>query len=83
TPTTTPLPDGDALLFFTDGLVERRREPLTDGLDRLCAALALATGSLDDIVDSVTASRSAEDDTAVVAVRRRPPADEEQPLRLR
>ena len=80
TATTTPLSDGESLLFFTDGLVEQRREPLPEGLDRLCAALARAVGPLDDIVDSVIASRSTEDDTAVVAVRRRPSSEEEESL---
>ncbi|NDH85311.1 MAG: histidine kinase, partial [Acidimicrobiia bacterium] len=79
TATTTPLSDGESLLFFTDGLVERRGEPLPEGLDRLCAALGHAAGPLDDIVDSVISSRSAEDDTAVVAVRRHPSADEHEP----
>jgi len=79
TATTTPLSDGESLLFFTDGLVERRGEPLPEGLDRLCAALGHAAGPLDDIVDSVIASRSAEDDTAVVAVRRHPSADQHEP----
>lgn len=79
TATTTPLSDGESLLFFTDGLVERRGEPLPEGLDRLCAALGRAAGPLNDIVDSVIASRSAEDDTAVVAVRRHLSANEEEP----
>lgn len=30
-----PLPPGSTLLLYTDGLVERRNEDLTDGLDRL------------------------------------------------
>ena len=30
----------DTLLFFTDGLVERRDEPIDDGLDRLLTAVA-------------------------------------------
>ena len=42
-------------------------------------ALGRAAGPLNDIVDSVIASRSAEDDTAVVAVRRHLSANEEEP----
>jgi serine/threonine-protein kinase RsbW len=34
------LPQGALLLLYTDGLVERRGEPIDDGLDRLVAAVA-------------------------------------------
>jgi serine/threonine-protein kinase RsbW len=35
-----PLPQGALLLLYTDGLVERRGEPIDDGLDRLVATVA-------------------------------------------
>ncbi|MFI9270587.1 SpoIIE family protein phosphatase [Kitasatospora sp. NPDC052896] len=37
--TELPAPPGSALLLFTDGLVESRRRPITDGLERLRARL--------------------------------------------
>jgi sigma-B regulation protein RsbU (phosphoserine phosphatase) len=37
--TTLDLVSGAVLCFFTDGLVERRDEPLDDGMARLCAAV--------------------------------------------
>lgn len=64
---------GDAtLLLFTDGLVERRGEPIDDGLERLSAAAARYGGEpdfLDRIVREVPDAAGA-DDLAVVAVRR-------------
>ncbi len=38
--TTLTLVSGSALCFFTDGLVERRDEPLDEGIARLCAAVS-------------------------------------------
>ena len=35
------LPPGSTVLLYTDGLVERRSESLTDGLERLLRAVAL------------------------------------------
>ena len=34
------LPKGALLLLYTDGLVERRSEPIDEGLDRLVATVA-------------------------------------------
>lgn len=64
---------GDAtLLLFTDGLVERRGEPIDHGLQRLSAAAARHGGEpdfIDRIVREVPDAAGA-DDLAVVAVRR-------------
>lgn len=38
TATTLPFPSGTTLLLYTDGLVERRAESLTESIDRLVAA---------------------------------------------
>lgn len=38
--TTVELPPGSAVLFFTDGLVESRRQPVDDGMEQLRAVLA-------------------------------------------
>jgi len=74
------------LLLFTDGLVERRDQPLGAGLERLrdtLERLAARGGSLDDLLDAVLAEMlppDPEDDAAVLAVRlhrqdRRRPAE--------
>ncbi len=68
-------PLGDAsLLLFTDGLVERRGEPIDAGLERLADAAARHSGPadfLDPLLDEMVASR-ADDDLAVLLVRRQP-----------
>ncbi|MGE5829132.1 MAG: PP2C family protein-serine/threonine phosphatase [Micromonosporaceae bacterium] len=61
--TTVPLENGSTLLFYTDGLVERRHESIEVGLQRLQAA--------------VRAGRAEEVCAAVMArVAARPPADD-------
>jgi len=63
---------GDVLLLFTDGLIERRRVPLREGLDMLVRASAGVTtrdaaGIGEELLSVVGAAR--EDDVAVVVVR--------------
>jgi anti-sigma regulatory factor (Ser/Thr protein kinase)/putative methionine-R-sulfoxide reductase with GAF domain len=73
----------DTILLYTDGLIERRREPLTKGLERLCAAAA-APGSAEQLCQRVThelvAPEGGDDDIAVVALRLLPVAG---PIRVR
>jgi PAS domain S-box-containing protein len=63
------------VLLFTDGLVERRREHLDAGLDRLCRLLPpLATAELPTLCDAVLTAMldpagQPEDDVALLAVR--------------
>jgi anti-sigma regulatory factor (Ser/Thr protein kinase) len=63
---------GDTILLYTDGLVERRREPLTNGLERL-RALAAVPASADQLCQRVTERlvppEGGDDDIAVVALR--------------
>lgn len=71
---TEPLADGDLVVVCTDGLIERRGEPLARGLDRLrgvvaaqdagAGAAAVADGVLHALVP-----RGAADDVALVVYR--------------
>ncbi len=66
--------DADTLLMFTDGLVERRDESISDGQQRVHdAAHLLANADLDqglrELVDAVR-DPTRDDDVAVVAIRR-------------
>jgi PAS domain S-box-containing protein len=50
------VPDGSVLVLYTDGLVERRGEDLSDGIDRLCSMLGRTRGaspSLEQICDKI------------------------------
>lgn len=70
--TTIEMAPGSMFLAFTDGLVERRGEPIADGLERLRSAAATAGGSLDNVVTTLlsdlTNDRS-DDDTAILGVK--------------
>jgi PAS domain S-box-containing protein len=72
------LEPGSLLVLFTDGLIERRGEPLTDGLNRLMAAGARLAGlpaaEVCDRLVALLGGESAEDDIAVLAVRFAPSA---------
>ena len=69
-----PFPPGSLLVLYTDGLVERRGEPIDRGLDRLRAAVAehwnLPVPRLKAKVFEAVLSRDKRtDDAAIVAVR--------------
>lgn len=74
----TTLPAGSTLLFYTDGLVERRGEDLDEGLRRLLATVeehaSEELGALCDAILEAMVPRAGEDDVALVAVRPGPPA---------
>lgn len=66
-------PVGSTLLLYTDGLVERRDEPIEQGLARLqAAAAAAAQGEDSDFADRVyrtlIAEAALEDDVALLAI---------------
>jgi serine phosphatase RsbU (regulator of sigma subunit)/anti-sigma regulatory factor (Ser/Thr protein kinase) len=67
------LPRGGTLVAYTDGLIERRDQPIDIGIARLTAVLAGAGGSAADVADRVVHAlhpARATDDTAVLVVRR-------------
>ncbi len=71
------LESGTTVLFYTDGLVERRGENLDVGLARLRHALgALADWSLEELCDELlrVMVTEADDDVALIAVRLNPQA---------
>lgn len=67
------VPAGALLLLYTDGLVERRGQPLDEGIAALTAVLGeLAGHELDDVCDELLRRlqpERPEDDVALVAVR--------------
>jgi serine phosphatase RsbU (regulator of sigma subunit) len=69
------VPAGSTLLFYTDGLVERRGQDLDQGLEKLLRAIERhATADLERLCDAVLGAmvpQAGEDDVAVVAVRPR------------
>lgn len=79
--TTVDVPAGAALLFYTDGLVERRDRPLDNGLRLLCEAVRSGPADLlcAEVMSKLVGSDPPADDIALLAVRKQPPAT---PLKL-
>jgi anti-sigma regulatory factor (Ser/Thr protein kinase)/anti-anti-sigma regulatory factor len=73
---TTSITPGTSLVLYTDGLVERRRESLDEGLDRLVAVTAACEDRTPEGMASALlaglAPAEAIDDVAVVVVRLAP-----------
>jgi serine phosphatase RsbU (regulator of sigma subunit) len=75
---TTQLGLGDSLVLYTDGLIERRDEPIDDGIERLArAAAARAALGPDELCDELLATmlggREVGDDVAILVLRRTGP----------
>ena len=74
----TDLAPGSTVIFYTDGLVEQRDQPLVEGVARLERLLGdLAGADLEDICDRILREMLPDrpgDDVALVAVRIGPPA---------
>jgi len=67
---TIRLKTGDALILFTDGLVERRREPLDHALDHLAQLASRPAGDIGAFADFLLAGAPSDtgDDTCLLAV---------------
>jgi anti-sigma regulatory factor (Ser/Thr protein kinase)/putative methionine-R-sulfoxide reductase with GAF domain len=77
----TTIGPGETLMLYTDGLVERRREPLTAGLERLrvyASVNASADALCQRVIDRLVPAEGAEDDVAIVVLRNTPIAPEMQ-----
>ncbi|GAA0314534.1 SpoIIE family protein phosphatase [Actinoallomurus spadix] len=72
----TRLTPGCAVIFYTDGLIERRDAGLDHGIERLAAAFRSAEGELDHIADAVLDAMLSdsvrEDDTCLLIFRALP-----------
>ncbi|MET8090208.1 GAF domain-containing SpoIIE family protein phosphatase [Micromonospora sp. NPDC005220] len=73
--TVLDLPPGAALIFYTDGLVERRNELIDTGIERL--ADAVQSGPADALCDHImaTAEEDPSDDIALLVIRRQPASE--------
>jgi PAS domain-containing protein len=67
----TTLRLGDTLLMFTDGLIERRDEPIDDALATLLHVASRPVGDIGDYADLLLAEAASDtgDDACLVAVR--------------
>ncbi len=68
------LPPGSLLVLYTDGLIERRSEPLDEGFARLTAAAAgcaklPASQACRVLISQMTPAQGYADDVAIIAVR--------------
>lgn len=73
---TDVLEDGETLVLYTDGLVERRKESFDEGLARLAAASKLhppdAPSLADDLCEALLNGHNQDDDVCVLTVHRLP-----------
>jgi serine phosphatase RsbU (regulator of sigma subunit)/anti-sigma regulatory factor (Ser/Thr protein kinase) len=66
---------GETILMYTDGLIERRGEALTAGLERLRAAVSIVASAEEicqRVIDTLVPALGSPDDVAVVALRNAP-----------
>ncbi len=68
----TPIEPGSTIVLYTDGLIERRGEMITLGLERLREAVANGPADPDELCDYLSdvmlKGASVEDDVAIVVV---------------
>ncbi len=75
-----PFPTGSRLLLYTDGLIERRGEPIDEGLQRLTHAAESAAGRTDSsfadrVYRALLDETPLEDDVALLAIETVPLGD--------
>jgi phosphoserine phosphatase RsbU/P len=72
---TVAIPPGTLLCFYTDGLIERRDQPIDDGLARLCQAVTPqpAEAAMAAVMAAMVGNQPARDDIAVLMLRRQTP----------
>ncbi len=65
---------GTLLCFYTDGLIERRGQPIDDGLDRLCQAVTAEPpdAACAAVMAALVGSEPARDDIALLMFRHQP-----------
>jgi serine phosphatase RsbU (regulator of sigma subunit) len=75
--TTIPIRDGTTMFFYTDGLVERRDRPVTDGITQLQTLLTCTDPRTlcNAAIDGMLGDTPATDDVAVIALRRATSSD--------
>ncbi len=71
--TVVELPSEGVLVFYTDGLVERRDRPVDVGMEQLAAAVRAGDPErvCAQVMAAMIGNRPAQDDVAVLAIRRR------------
>jgi light-regulated signal transduction histidine kinase (bacteriophytochrome) len=62
---------GQGLVMFSDGLVERRNEPIDDGIARLVETVSRASDSTATEIATAMATADTDDDVTIVTLRRR------------
>jgi phosphoserine phosphatase RsbU/P len=72
--TTLELPPGGLLCLFTDGLIERRDQPIDDGFTRLCKAITAEQpeAACAAVTAALIGGEHAADDVALLILRRQP-----------
>jgi phosphoserine phosphatase RsbU/P len=71
---TVKIPPRALLCFYTDGLVERRGEPIDEGMARLCRALTAEPPDVacSAVMAALVGGEPARDDIALLIIRREP-----------
>ncbi|KAA1249458.1 SpoIIE family protein phosphatase [Mycobacterium simiae] len=69
-PSTFTVQPGQGLVMFSDGLVERRRESIDEGLNRLAETLGRAGNVPASWIGAAMALGNAEDDVTIIALHR-------------